>query len=160
VLGEKTQDPTGTRTIDNIVDLCFALLFTYFGIKSFLHKDKDNTKKFSHDESRKLFLWLGIGFLISITNFDAVIFDITAAKEIGQAAIDDGKKLILYIAESLFFNMPIVLPLVVYLIAPKTATKILDPLNNFLTKYGRFIVGFIFLGFGIYLGYKGIVGLI
>lgn len=161
VLGERIQDPTDSKTIDNIVDLLLAALFLYFGIVSLLHKDNDSkTKKISKDQSKKLFLWAGIGFAISITNFDAVIFDITAAKEVGQALISQIDKIIILTIEAIFFNLPILLPLILYLLVPRLAKKILDPLNIFLVKYGRFIVAIIFLGFGVYLGYKGLQGIL
>lgn len=157
VLGQKIQDPTGTNMVDNIVDIVLAGIFLFFGIKSFLYKDDDSKeKKIGHEEKRNLWMWLGIGFAVSITNFDAVIFDITAAKEVGQSALSSMQKTILLVIESFFFNLPIILPLVLYLFMPRIARRILDPLNVFLTKYGRFIVGAIFLGFGIYLAYKGL----
>jgi len=160
-LGQTIADPSGKNLIDNIIDLVLAILFLIFGIKSILYKDDDSkTKKLGHDESKKLLLWLGIGFVISITNFDAVIFDLTAAKETGQAIINNFDKFIILLLGVLFFNLPIILPLVLYSIAPKFAQKILTPLNVFLQKYGGYIVGAIFLGFAIYLGYEGLKGLI
>jgi len=126
-----------------------------------LHKDKDtNTSRFGHDTSRQLIMWTGIGFIVSITNFDAVIFNFTAAKEVGQAVISGAQKFIILTLGAIFFNLPIILPLSLYLIAPKFAQKILNPLNTFLKKYGNYIVGVIFLAFAIYLGYKGVNGLI
>jgi len=157
IIGQKIQDPTGKNIVDNIIDLVLAAVFLYFGIASFLHKDDDSKeKKLGHEETRKFWMWLGIGFAISITNFDAVLFDIAAAKEVGQAALNTGQKTIILFIEAFFFNLPILLPFILYLIMPNTARKILDPLNVFLTKYGRFIVGAIFLIFGIYLAYKGL----
>lgn len=159
ILGQKIQDPLGKSIIDNIFEILFAIIFLYFGLKNLLYKENNKTQKITQNETKKLFLWFGIGFAVSITNFDAVIFDITAAKEIGQALISNFQKIILLIIEAFFFNLPIIFPFLLYIIMPKTAQKILNPLNIFLNKYGRLIVGTIFIGFAIYLFYKGLINI-
>mgnify|MGYP000887696098 CR=1 FL=1 len=158
-LGETIKDLTGTKIIDNIVDLVLSGVFLYFGIITLVKNDNENKTKFN-DKKNSIWLWMGLGFILSITNFDAVIFDITAAKEVGQAQISTIDKTIILVIESIFFNLPILLPAVLYAVAPATAKKILDPVNVFLTKYGKYIVSVIFLGFGIYLAYKGLQGII
>lgn len=156
-LGNSIQDPDNKRIIDNIVDLVLSALFFYFGIKSLLVKDTDKSEKnVEKDESRDLWKWFLIGLVISVTNFDAVIFNLTAAKEIGQSDVTGTSKLLLLIMGGVFFTLPIILPLVLYLIMPKLAQKILDPLNAFLTKYGRYIVALIFIVFAVYLLIKGL----
>lgn len=156
-LGNSIQDPDNKRIIDNIVDLVLSALFFYFGIKSLLVKDTDKSEKnVEKSESRDLWKWFLIGLIISVTNFDAVIFNLTAAKEIGQSDVTGTSKLLLLIMGGVFFTLPIILPLVLYLIMPKLAQKILDPLNAFLTKYGRYIVALIFIVFAVYLLIKGL----
>jgi threonine/homoserine/homoserine lactone efflux protein len=156
-LGSTIQDPNNKRIIDNIVDLILSAIFFYFGIKSLLVKDK-NRKENNVDKhhSRDLWKWFLIGLVISITNFDAVIFNLTAAKEIGQSVVGDTSKFLLLIMGMVFFTLPIILPLVLYLIMPKLAQKVLDPLNTFLTKYGQYIVAIIFIAFAVYLLIKGL----
>lgn len=157
-LGANVQDVHNTRVVDNIVDLALAAVFLYFGIRSLIKPEKTEKKpQAKNDDSRHLLKWIIIGFVISITNFDAVLFNFTAAKEIGQSQIFSAEKIILLIVDALFFTAPILVPLLFYLITPKLTQKILDPLNLFLIKYSRFIVGAVFIGFGIYLAYKGLV---
>ena len=143
--------------IKGTIDFVFATLFLYFGITS-LFKPKDEKKKESvkEDNSRQFLKWLAIGFVISITNFDAVLLNFSAAKEIGVAGAVSVDKIILIIIGILLFTAPILIPLIFYLIWPKIAQKILNPLNVFLMKYGRYLVAVIFLIFAIFLIYRGI----
>ncbi|RLG19223.1 hypothetical protein DRN67_03315 [Candidatus Micrarchaeota archaeon] len=52
---------------------------------------------------------------------------------------------------STFLLSPILVPLALYLIKPQKANKLLLPLGAWMTKYGRFVAGLIFLAFGLYL---------
>lgn len=159
-LGQNVQDVNNNKIIDNIVDLILAAIFLYFGIKSLLHQDKEkHLKAVDANQSTQLAKWFLIGFAISITNFDAVIFNFSAAKEVGQSTINDLEKIILLAVNSLFFIAPILIPLVIYLLMPKLADKILEPVDKFLTKYGRYIIGIIFIGFAIYLIIQGLKGI-
>jgi threonine/homoserine/homoserine lactone efflux protein len=156
-LGQTVQDPNNTKIIDNIVDLILAALFLYFGIKSLVQKeDQPKTNLLDKNGAGQLVKWFAIGFIISITNFDAVALNLSAAKEVGQAVINSTQKFILLAINSLFFILPILIPIVFYVFTPKLMDRIFAPLNIFLTKYGRLIVGMIFIVFAIYLGYKGL----
>lgn len=158
-LGQNVQDLNNTSAVDNIVDLILAVLFLYFGIRGLTHKENQHQSKvLEKSSSRQLAKWFLIGFVISATNFDAVMLNFSAAKEIGQTAINYGEKIILLIIGGIFFTLPILLPLTIFLAVPKLAQKILNPIDAFLGKYGRYIVAVIFLGFAIYLFYKGISG--
>ncbi|MCL5795098.1 MAG: GAP family protein [Patescibacteria group bacterium] len=155
--GQNIQDINNNNLRDNIVDLILAILFLYFGIKSLIHQDKQSNPKISlKNQSAQLIKWFSIGFIINITNFDAVILNFSAAKEIGQATINAVQKIILLVIDGLFFISPIIVPLAVYSLMPKLAQKILIPIDLFLTKYGRYIVGVIFIGFAIFLFYRGL----
>jgi len=159
-MGQNVQDVNNTKIIDNIVDLVLGAVCLYFGLRSLLYKEKEkNPQSIKTNQSAQIAKWFLIGFVISITNFDAVIFNFSAAKEVGQSTINDLEKTILLIMNSLFFVAPIIIPLVIYLLVPKLADKILKPINDFLTKYGRYIVGIIFIGFAVYLIYQGLKGI-
>lgn len=155
-VGHIINDPSNTKSIDNIVDIVLGVLFVYFGIKAILVKDDHaKTKQISANQSHDLLKWLLIGFIVSITNFDSIVFTMTATKEIAQAAISGAMKMLLLVIGIFFFNLPIIFPFAMYLIAPKAVDKILIPINKFLTKYGRYIVASIFLIFAVYLFYNG-----
>ena len=140
-----------------IIDFIIALIMLYFGISGFFKKSNDNKeKKEEHDQPRQLGKWLAIGFIVSLSNFDVVILNFTAAKEIGAASIQYFDKIILLIVGVLFFIAPILLPFIFYLALPAAAEKILTPINNFLIKFGHYLVAAILIIFGIYLFYRGI----
>ena len=153
-IGHDTVNIGGHGTIAG-VDLILALLFLYFGIMCLVKKDSDKkSRSIKKSRSGHFVGWLIIGFVVSITNFDAVILSFTAAKEIGVAGIESIDKIILLTANVLFFTAPILIPGIFYLLFPKLAQRILEPLNDFLLRFGRFLVALIFLVFAAYLFYK------
>lgn len=156
-IGINIQDVHNNRVIDNVIDFILALVFLFFGFYGLFHQENTSSeKKLKGNQTGNFLKWLAIGFLISVTNFDAVILNFSAAKEIGQAQIYEIQKILLLIMGMIFFIAPILLPLAIYLIMPKLAQKILTPLNNFLTKYGRYITAVIFFAFAIYLFYQAL----
>ena len=140
-----------------IIDFILALVMLYFGISGFFKKPNNKKeKKEKHDQSRRLGKWLIIGLIVSLSNFDVVILNFTAAKEIGTASIKYLDKIILLIIGVLFFIAPVLLPFIFYLTMPAVAEKILLPINTFLKKFGHYLVAVILIVFAIYLFYKGI----
>jgi threonine/homoserine/homoserine lactone efflux protein len=143
-----------------IIDFVLAVIFLYLGISGILKKDNaGRMKEQTRAQSAELLKWLVVGFAVSITNFDAVLLNFTAAKEIGAAQINLIIKIILLLLGILFFTAPILVPSGFYLILPDLAQKILAPINRFLVKFGRYFVAIILLIFAVYLTYRGIKGL-
>ena len=139
--------------ISSIVDLVIATLFFFYGIYTLLKVEKPTR---INEESNSLYIKLFlIGILISITNFDAVILYFTATKEIGISSLNSINKVIAVAIGGFFFLSPVAVPLIFYLIAPKFARKILEPVDRFTKKYARYIIGIIFVVFAIYFYIKG-----
>ncbi|MFA6492637.1 MAG: GAP family protein [Patescibacteria group bacterium] len=159
-LGLKTgQSITAFSThgkISVIIDFALAILFLYFGIKGLVKPDREKKESLGENPARQLGKWFIVGLIISITNFDAVLLNFAAAKEIGASGIILFDKIILLFVGILFFVLPILIPLFFYLILPSLAQKVLTPINKFLVKFGRLLVSIIFIIFAIYLIYKGL----
>lgn len=139
-----------------IFDFILAILFLYFGIRGLIKPDQERKAITTENPTRQLGKWFIVGFVISITNFDAVLLNFGAAKEIGTSSIILPDKILLLFMGIIFFVLPILIPLIFYLLLPSAAQKILTPINKFLIKYGRFLVSTIFIIFAIYLIYKGL----
>lgn len=156
-LGHITIDPDNTHIVDNVLNIVLGIILLCLGIREMLVKDNHGqSHKVVNDASINIFKWFAVGFLISITNFDSVVFIFTATKEIAQSQIDKISRTVLVMIGLFFFNLPIILPIFLYAMSPNTAKKILQPINAFLVKYGRYIVAVIFVVFALYLLFKGI----
>ena len=154
VIGNNVTPGTDPTVRSAIIDMVFGLVFVYYGIKIILSKERKIEPK--EGSGAQFFKWFAIGFIISATNFDAVLLNFAAAKEVGDAAINYFDKIILLIINSLFFALPIILPLVAYLIFPKFAGAMLEKLNRVVLKYSRYILFAMFFLFGLYFLIKGI----
>lgn len=142
--------------ISVIIDFILAILFLYFGIRGLVKPEREKKESLGENPTRQLGKWFVIGFVISITNFDAVLLNFAAAKEIGTAGIILFDKIILLFVGVIFFVLPILIPFIFYLALPSLAQKILAPINTFLVKFGRYLVSAIFIIFAFYLIYKGL----
>lgn len=157
---------SGTMTISKStsqasapLDIFVGFLLIAFGIKSALEKPPHKTSNLPVDgtvSSARLARWFLIGFFLNITNFDAVLLNITATKEIFQAGILLADAVLLTAVCDTLFLLPIILPISVYLIAPDAAEKVLSPIAAASEKYGKYLVMIILLAFGIYLLWRGL----
>jgi len=114
---------------------------------------KETVKKLN---SAKLSFWLVIGFLFSITNFDAETLFIVSMKQIIQLTTTVSEEITLIAYSTLMILLPILLPLGFYLVFPKASEKILTKINKPVQKYGYYFVIFIFLLFGLLFVLKGL----
>lgn len=154
--GQSVTTVSTHSRISVIIDFVLAILFLYFGIRGLIKPDRERKEPAEENPARHFGKWFVIGFVISITNFDAVLLNFAAAKEIGTASIDLINKITLLFIGVIFFVLPILMPLIFYIILPTLAQKILAPINTFLLKFGRYLVSAIFIIFAVYLIYKGL----
>jgi len=145
----------------NIFDIIFGIILILFGLKSIFFKDKHDenhaeVKKEENKSGNRYLLWFLLGFVINITNFDAAMLYLTSLKEIGEAAMSDLEKTIAILICAIFYLSPALIPYLIYLMFPEKSQSILEKINKKVIKYGRYLLGIIFLGFGIYLLYKGL----
>jgi len=141
------------------IDMLIGFLFVIFGVKSGLPKqgeDKPSIANRREVRSPQLIKWFAVGVALNITNLDAVMFNLTATKEVFQSEIPLIYKTLLTAISDVLFLVPVLLPVLVYLIMPNTAKKVLDPIGVAEQKYGRYVVMIIFLAFGLYMILKGV----
>jgi threonine/homoserine/homoserine lactone efflux protein len=137
-----------------LIDIVLGLVFIFLGLRTIFAKERKI--KTGEDERPKILKWILIGFIISVTNFDALFFSFAAAKEVGASEISDILKLIFLIVNLIFFTLPILLPLIFYSVAPNLAQSFLNKINQFVIKYSKYIIFLIFIIFGIIFVYRGI----
>jgi hypothetical protein len=141
------------------IDVLIGFLLIIFGIRALTAKPKGEKPgvALGHEKaSPQLAKWFLIGFIVNITNFDAVVLNVTAVKEIFGSGAGPSYEIILTIICDLLFLLPVLLPIFVYLLMPNTARKILEPIRSAAEKYGKYILVLIFFIFGIYMLSKGL----
>ncbi len=154
-LGNSLNEELKPSLIQSVVDLILGLGLILYGLKVFFSKERKINLSDGKQEL-KILKWFGLGFIISATNFDALFLSFTAAKEVGTADIYDLTKIILLIVNLIFFTLPITLPVLLKTLFPKLAKPILEKIDQFVLRYGKYIVFGMFLIFGIVLLYQGI----
>jgi hypothetical protein len=132
-------------------DLFFGVIFLAFGLKEFFEKPKEQGLPQGAQKSRGALKWLAISFVGNITNFDAVLLNFAAVRQIFNAAIPLFNQLSLLVFCDFFFLAPALVPLMLYYAAPAKSERALEPVGKWMAKYGHYLVGMIFVAFGLYL---------
>jgi hypothetical protein len=143
-------------------DIILAIFLILLGIRKARKEDKGPDKdKFKEDKplsAGKSFIKSMIfGFGLFIINFTTTILVFAAGKEIGLSTAPIFDKLIVIVILTIITLLVVEIPLLVYLLFPKTANKLLEPVNIWMQKNGKYLMAAIFFVFGIYLLAKGIM---
>ncbi len=141
------------------LDFALALALLAFGVWEALplfRKTADSEKAKKEKRQARIassgaLALFAIGFLVNATNFDAVLFNLAAVREIAAASISDATEIALIGVADFFFLAPCLLPLFVYVAAPKQTKQVLAPVGRAMQKYGAWLVPAIFIVFGLYL---------
>lgn len=134
-----------------VIDLLLGLFFVGFGLRTFFQARKKVERKVRQVKSKNVFVGLFLlSFVMSGLNFDAVLLYLTQVHLIGEAEVDWVGKMAANLISVFFFLLPITLPLGLYMIAPRTARKVIDPIQRVIKKYGDYIIAVLFTLFGIY----------
>jgi len=137
-------------------DIAIGALLLAFGIKSLLEKPKQESAPAGAKKAHGFSRWLAISFIGNITNFDAVLLNLAAVREIFNSQAALAYKLLLLGFCDFFFLSPALVPLALYLYAPEKSARLLLPVGKWMQKYGHLLVGIIFVAFGLFLVLKGI----
>jgi len=153
------SDPKTTAAIDMFIGaILLVLAFRSFvvkhekqtgGIFRYL-KPKEGSSGFS--VFSQFFILGTVSFL---TNFTTAVFLLAAGKEIGLANAGLSGDILAIVILALITLLVVEVPLAIFLIIPKTAKKVTGPIDEWITKNGNYVSGFIVLIFGIYILFKG-----
>ncbi|MCL5407711.1 MAG: GAP family protein [Patescibacteria group bacterium] len=157
-IGQVATPDVKKTIVSALIDIILGSFFVFLGLKTFFSKEKKI--EFKEDQKLHLFKWLIIGFIINVTNFDALFLSFTAAKEVGSSSINNLDKIILLLVNVMFFILPITLPLFFSIVFPRFTNLILASINHFVLKYSKYIVCILFIIFGFLFLYRGIIFLL
>ncbi|HEV2971380.1 MAG TPA: GAP family protein [Pirellulales bacterium] len=151
--------PHAHAVIDAVLgSLLLALSVVALAIKP--SKDgRDLSGLDSQSERRQLGTCALMGLLAMGLNVSSLVPFLAAVREVGRAVVSMEVKGIALGVAWLLLLLPMILPLVIYLIAPKAAARILTPVSIAATKYGRYLVAAICLILGSVFIWEGIKGL-
>ncbi len=96
-----------------------------------------------------------LGCAMMITNFTTLVLYLPVLKGIARAPVTDAERLAVLLACQVIILMPVLVPLLIRILVPGPASKILGTVNAFSTKHTRVIMTVILLVFGVYLTVKG-----
>lgn len=141
-------------------DVILAILLILLGIRKIVKEDKGLDKsRFKGDKplsAGKSFvesLLFGLGLFV--INFTTTLLVFAAGKDIGLSPAPLVDKLLVIIILTIITLIVVEIPLLVYLLLPKTANKLLEPVNIWMQKNGKYLMAAILFIFGIYLLVKG-----
>lgn len=155
LLGDPHPDEENEKLLAVILDFLIGSVFIFLAFKILFFKEKSKNLRLLTDiKYWQIFIF---GIVINATNFDAVLLSLAAAKEVADSPdIGTSSKGLLLVVNMLFFTLPIWLPLVFYLVAPKIAMPLLKKVNKYVIKYSKYIISAVFLVLGGWLLYEGI----
>ena len=147
--------------LSGYIDLGFAVLLLALAALTFSRRNHPH--KEHHDSSQepgaRLPRFYAIGAVIMLLNFTTLAVFLPALKEIAIDKVSDANRVTALVVVDVIVLTPAWLPVLLYLVSPNLARKVLNPLNDFLQRH-RVAVGVgICLVFAAYLAYLGIKAL-
>ena len=154
--GSGTLRISSTSYPKALVDVALSALMIAFALYEFLQKPStEKVGRPASSQTGRLFL---LGIFVNITNFDAILLNLTAVREAASSHIAAPLEFFLIAIADFFFLSPALLPLIICVIYPTRSQSLLKPIGAITTKYGAYVVSAIFFIFGIYLIWRsGIV---
>lgn len=140
------------------IDLFFAAVLLLLGAVTFARRNHGKKEKKSHDEEpgRRLGRFYLLGLVVMIGNLTTLAVFLPALKEIAIDKVSGADRIVALVVVDVIVLLPAWLPVALYLVSPKTARKVLDPLNGFLQRHTTSIGVGICLVFAVYLGFLGL----
>lgn len=155
------SDPGTLASIDIFLGALLVLLGirNIFGEESQSHgvallkylKIEDTASNFS-----KLKRYFTVGFLTFLINFSTAIFVLAAARQIGLTNAGLITSAVAIIILGIITLIVIEIPLLLFLIFPRTIEKTLQPVNEWITNNGNYLVATFLIVIGVYVVYNGL----
>lgn len=160
VLGSAVPDSQkgSDSDLSGYIDLGFSVLL--LALAAFTFSRRNHPHKEHHDSSKepgaRLSRFYAIGAAIMLLNFTTLAVFLPALKEIAIDKVSEADRIAALVVVDVIVLTPAWLPVLLYLVSPRLARKVLDPLNDLLLRH-RVAVGVgICLVFAAYLAYLGI----
>lgn len=162
MIGGKAQSTTAQKpsTVSAVIDLSLGMLLLFIAARGLISKPKQRKQTGVSTDQKRLGIMLaqdiGIGIVLTATNFTSLVFYLAAAKQTADSGLGIATQILGMSIVAVFFLLPVLLPLLITLVAPTIAKKILTAINRAMEDYGGYIMPLIAAIFGVYLAYKGL----
>jgi threonine/homoserine/homoserine lactone efflux protein len=143
------------------IDLAFAVLLLALGAFTFSrrnHPRKEHHES-SGDEGARLPRFYALGAAVMLLNFTTLAVFLPALKEIAIEKVSEADRVIALVVVDVIVLTPAWLPVLLYIVSPRLARRVLDPLNGFLQRHKVAVGVGICLVFAAYLTYLGVKAL-
>ncbi len=153
VAGGTSLKKPSLSPVGGAINLALGALFVIYAFKKLIFPSKPRTQEKRKGQS--VWVWFLAGLVLSVVN-DSFFLIFAAAKEFGALNVNIWDKAIFTLVNIFFFTLPITLPILIELIFPRLAEKVLGSINRFLVNYGDLIIFVLFIIFGFYFIFKGL----
>lgn len=149
--------------LSGYIDLAFAALLLGLAAFTFARRKRPRRKRktSSGEPGRRLGRFYAVGLVMMLSNLTTMAVFLPALKEIAIDRVADADRLVAMVVVDVIVLIPAWLPVGLYLVSPRTARRLLDPLNEFLERH-RTAVGvgicLVFAGYLTYLGARTLAG--
>ncbi len=161
VLSHVTNHPSATRSaVSDGVDIAIGLVLLALALRGILehrsHPEPPDGAQPSQRAPAGLVATFAAGSALMVTNVTTIILYIPAMKDVANADVSDEGKALAILVVLLITALPVLLPLALRLVAPRSSERWLGSLNSTISRHHHaFVVGVEVL-FGVYLLVKGL----
>ena len=161
VLSHTTSHPSATKSaVSDAIDVTVGLVLLALALKSLLDRKPAQPTGDAPDSSHRAPMGLtatfAAGAALMVSNVTSIILYIPAMKEIAKSDVSDGAKAVTTIIVILITALPVLLPLAIRLVAPRSSQRWLASLNEFIGRHHHTLILGVEIVFGIYLLAKGL----
>jgi hypothetical protein len=151
VVGHPASDP-----IYGWIDIGFGVLMALVGVRALLTTPKPKSRPTEGaDASPRLGRFYGLGLAMMVSNFSTLVLFVPAMKDVAVASVGVGAKAAVVVLALAIASVLAWAPVVMDLIAPNAAGRVLSPLNAFMTRHERAVTVTVCFVFTIVLIAKG-----
>jgi len=137
------------------VDLFFAAVLLGVAVRWIVHPPARDEKPKAHRQGG-LATFAALGVVIMLTNVTTLVLFMPAMRDIAIADSPFDSKATATAVVFVITTTVLWLPLLLSVMAPHTADRVLQPVNRFLATHTRLVTIVVSLGFAVFLGFKGL----
>lgn len=159
--GATSKIDDSTSSISSYIDLFFGFVLLILGIKRLIRRNGAKKPAVNLDKPLATSRYITLGIIMMATNFTTLVLYFEILKEIGVAHISLASAALILAIVVFIIMLPVTIPVTIYLLFPKTAQKILLPMNGFIQRHTNAImvaVIFLFAALLIAKGLSAILG--
>jgi threonine/homoserine/homoserine lactone efflux protein len=147
------------------IDLFLGAILVLLGIRNLFSKGHENSAgalfKYLNVENitsnfSKFRRFFTVGFLTFLINFSTAIFVLAAGRQIGLANAGVGPEIAAILVLTIITLVVVEVPLIFFLALPKTADKVVEPINQWIKKNGNNLIAAFLIAIGLFVIYNGL----